>query len=104
MPLNLPSQPVVGVSFLYTVCPQRLNTLNLVISIFPLNTTLKKSLTPSPSGVNALGISNTGAKTGIGGELNVNSQIIIDLSELQNGLYLLELQKNKTTTKIILNR
>ena len=37
-------------------------------------------------------------------ELNVNSQIIIDLSELQNGLYLLELQKNKTTTKIILNR
>jgi hypothetical protein len=37
-------------------------------------------------------------------ELNVNSQIIIDLSELQNGLYLLELQENKTTTKIILNR
>jgi hypothetical protein len=37
-------------------------------------------------------------------EQNVNSQSTIDLSTLQNGLYLVELQKNKTTTKIILNR
>jgi len=33
------------------------------MSILPLKTTLKKSLTSSPSGVKALGISNTGAKT-----------------------------------------
>jgi len=37
-------------------------------------------------------------------EQNVNSQSTIDLSTLQNGLYLVELQKNKTITKIILNR
>jgi hypothetical protein len=34
----------------------------------------------------------------------INSQSTIDLSELQNGLYLIELLQNKTTTKIILNR
>ena len=37
-------------------------------------------------------------------QLNVSSQSCIDLSNLQNGLYFIELLQNKTTTKIILNR
>ena len=37
-------------------------------------------------------------------QLNVSSQSSIDLSNLQNGLYFIELLQNKTTTKIILNR
>lgn len=37
-------------------------------------------------------------------QLNISSQSTIDLSNLQNGLYFIELLQNKTTTKIILNR
>ena len=37
-------------------------------------------------------------------QITVNSQSTIDLSNLQNGLYIIELLQNKITTKIILNR
>lgn len=37
-------------------------------------------------------------------KVNVNSQATIDLSDFQNGLYLVELLKNKKTIKIILNK
>jgi hypothetical protein len=37
-------------------------------------------------------------------QISVNSQSTIDLSNLQNGLYIIELLQNKITTKIILNR
>jgi hypothetical protein len=37
-------------------------------------------------------------------QITVNSQSTIDLSNLQNGLYMVELLQNKITTKIILNR